>query len=372
MATSSLLLLFAIGLAALLLGSELMVRGALQLAQAMRMPPLVIGMTVVAIGTSSPEFAIGIEGALRGQTDLTLGNVVGSSISNVLLILGLIAIIRPLRVARRVVRLDLPLMIGVALALLGLAWDGRISRGEGICMLLAGITYVVLIIRNGTQAPDHPTDDDPVSAASAPTPVETAPSRPGKRDIGRQLVLILAGLALLVWGSDTLVLAASDLARSLGISELVIGLTIIAVGTSLPEIATGIIAAVRGEGDLAVGNIVGSGIFNVLLVLGLTAVIAAGGVPVPAAMIRFDIPVVIAVALACLPIFYTGHRISRREGAAFVAYYLAYAGFLLMDASRHDAIDTFGMAMRWVVLPLTALTLAIVLVRALLGRDPQG
>lgn len=357
------LLLFTLGLAALLLGAELMVRGASKLALAMGLSPLIIGMTVVAIGTSAPEFAIGIDGALRGQTDLALGNVVGSNISNVLLILGLIALISPLVVARQLVRLDVPIMIAVSLVCFVLALDGTISRFEGIGMLLAGMAYIVFLIWQGRrESRAAGVTEAAVSDNAAPTPA-SVPHR-----VWLQLLLIGAGLALLVWGANTLVASASVLARSWGMSEMVIGLTIIAVGTSLPEVATGILAAMRGQGELAVGNIVGSGIFNLLLVLGLTAAVAADGVPVSQAVLRFDFPVMIAVAIACLPIFFTGYNIARWEGAVFIGYYLAYASYLLMAANHHDALDEFGLAMRWVVMPLTAITLAVSVGRTLRAR----
>lgn len=348
-------LMFLLGLAGLLGGAELLVRGASRLALAMGLSPLLIGLTVVAIGTSSPEIAIGVDGALRGQTDMALGNVVGSNIANVLLILGLIAVITPLVVARQLVRLDVPILILVSVATLVLALDGRIGRLEGLGMLLAGIGYIVFLVRQGLRTP-----------AEAAAPADAG--KPARRGIVLHVVSIIAGLALLIWGASALVDAASELARAWGMSEVVIGLTIIAVGTSAPEIATCLLATVRGQGDLAVGNIVGSGIFNLLLVLGLTAAVAADGVPVTGAVLRFDLPVMIAVAIACLPIFFTGYCIARWEGAVFVGYYLAYAAYLLLGASHHDALDGFGLAMRWVVMPLTVITLAVSLGRTLRAR----
>lgn len=348
-------LLFALGLAALLVGAELLVRGASKLALAIGLSPLVIGLTVVAIGTSSPEIAIGVGGALRGNTDLALGNIVGSNIANVLLILGLIALFTPLVVARQLVRIDVPIMIAVSLLTLWLAWDGNIGRIDGLLLSAGAAIYIGFLIRLARNTPDH-----------APEPAR--PKAEDKPRVPLQLVFIVAGLALLVWGADQLVDAATGLARDWGLSELVIGLTIIAVGTSLPEIATCVLAAVRGQSDLAVGNIVGTSIFNLLLVLGLMSVVAPEGVPVSSAMLRFDLPVMIAVAIACLPIFFTGHRIAHWEGAVFLGYYIAYTAFLLLAANRHDALEEFSLAMRWVVMPLTALTLLVSLTRALQSR----
>jgi len=202
---------------------------------------------------------------------------------------------------------------------------------------------------------------------------EQVPEQPGVANgkpvgLARQLLLIAAGLAMLVIGARLLVRAATETATAFGLSELVIGLTVVAVGTSLPEIATSILAAVRGERDLAVGNIVGSCIFNLLLVLGATALVAAEGVPVNPAALRFDLPVMTAVAVACLPIFFTGHCIHRWEGAVFVGYYVAYVAYLVMAAARHEALGDFREVMVYVVMPLTALTVAAVTLDSLKSR----
>ncbi|MEP6907561.1 MAG: hypothetical protein ABI858_06220, partial [Pseudoxanthomonas sp.] len=189
-----------------------------------------------------------------------------------------------------------------------------------------------------------------------------------KHGVFRQLMLIAVGLAMLVGGAQLLVKAATSLAAAFGLSELVIGLTVVAIGTSLPEIATSILSVIRGQRDLAVGNIIGSNIFNLLLVLGATAMVAADGVPVGPSALRFDLPVMTAVAVACLPIFFTGHRIARWEGALFLGYYIAYTCYLLMAASRHAALEDFRFAMIFVVMPLTVVTLAVVTFRHLKSR----
>lgn len=347
----TLLLLFVAGLVLLLLGAELMVRGASRLALALGLSPLVVGLTVVSIGTSTPELAVSIGGAVSGTPDLALGNVVGSNIANVLLILGLVALITPLVVHRQLVWLDVPLMIAASAVVFAMAWDGRIARWEGALLVLAAIAYIAFLIRMARRHPEQVPED--------PALTDT-PARPATVGVFRQLVLIAAGLAMLVGGARLLVDAATQMATALGLSQLVIGLTVVAVGTSLPEIATSILSAVRGQRDLAVGNIVGSNIFNLLLVLGATAAVADGGIAVGDGALRFDLPVMTVVAVACLPIFFSGHRIARWEGALFLGYYIAYTAWLLMAHAQHDALDDFRLAMQWVVVPLTAVTLAVV------------
>lgn len=350
-----LLLTFLGGLALLLLGAELLVRGASRLALALGIAPIVVGLTVVAIGTSAPELAISFGGAWAGTPDLALGNVLGSNIANVLLILGLVALVAPLVVHRRLVRLDVPLMIGASMLVFAMALDGAIARWEGSVLVASAIAYVVFLLRMARLHPEQvPRDPDLREGGS-----DDAGAVPRHRT-ARQLALMVAGLAMLVAGARLLVQAATAVAASLGMSDLVIGLTVVAIGTSLPEIATSIMSALRGQRDLAVGNIVGSNIFNLLLVLGGTALVSADGLPVPASALRFDLPVMTVVALACLPIFFNGHSIRRWEGALFVGYYLAYTAYLLLASSRHAALADFQLVMLSVVVPLTVATLAVV------------
>ena len=343
------LIVFAAGLALLAGGAELLVRGAASLAGACGISPLVIGLTVVALGTSSPELAVSVQSAMKGQADLAVGNVVGSNIFNILLILGMSALIVPLVVARQLVRLDVPVMIGVSLMLPLCALDGRLGRGDGALLAALLVLYTLLLIRKGRRAE---VEDD------VPAP------RPAARRLLSDAALVVGGLALLVLGSRWLVQSALVMARALGVSELVIGLTIIAAGTSLPEVATSLVAAVRGQRDIAVGNVVGSNILNILAVLGLTSLAAPGGLAVSGAALRFDIPVMIGVAVACLPIFFTGARISRWEGLLFLGYYAAYTVRLLMGATGHASLPAFDTAMLYFVIPLTAVTLGLVSWRA--------
>jgi cation:H+ antiporter len=271
----------------LVVGGEALVRGAARLALAVGLSPLVVGLTVVAFGTSSPELAVSIQAGLAGSSDLALGNVVGSNIFNVLLILGASALIAPLLVASQLVRQEVPVMIGVSLLLFALCADGTVSFVDGTVLVGLLIVYtVVLVVQSRRQAAAN--GDLGVGSSSG-----------WDRHWSVQILLIAGGLALLVLGARWLVDSAVGFARSLGVSELVIGITIVAAGTSLPEVATSIIAALRGQRDIAVGNVVGSNTFNILGVLGVTAVAAPAGLAVAPAVPAFDLPVMVAVAIAC-------------------------------------------------------------------------
>jgi cation:H+ antiporter len=351
------------GLVLLFGGAELLVRGASRLALRLGLTPLVIGLTVVAFGTSAPEMAIGVGAALRGEPDLALGNVVGSNIANVLLVLGLSALVTPMVVQRQLVRLDVPVMLVVSFAVLAMALDGMLGRMEGLLLFASGVVYLVVLLRLAKRG-----NDDIVAAAEADVPDESAAQAPW----WRHLLLVVGGLALLVLGSKWLVAGAVGIAQVMGVSELVIGLTVVAIGTSMPELATSLMAALRGERDLAVGNIIGSNLFNLLFVLGAAAAVAPDGMAVSSAALHFDLPVMTAVAAACLPIFFTGHCIQRWEGALFLGYYIAYTAYLLLDAADHDALPAFSAMMMLFVVPLTVITLVVVTARALRERRQRS
>jgi cation:H+ antiporter len=372
------------GLALLIVGAELLVRGASKLAVAAGISPLVVGLTVVAFGTSAPELAVSVQAAAAGQGQLALGNVVGSNIFNVLFILGLSAVVTPLVVSAQLVRLDVPLMIGASALALVLGLDGQISRVDGAILFSCIVAYTWFLIRKsrretsealGNSArgkPDTPTATNTARAAADPDEALTSSDSP-KFGWPIQLLLIAGGLALLVLGARWLVTSASSIARDFGMSELTIGLTIVAAGTSFPEVATSVMASIRGERDIAVGNVVGSNLFNLLAVLGGAALLAPAGIPVPQAALSFDIPIMLATAVACLPIFFTGHLIARWEGALFLAYYIAYVMWLILAGAQHEALDTYGFVMITVVIPLTALTLAVLGGRAFLqSRKGRG
>ncbi len=342
-----------IGLVFLVAGADVLVRGASGLAAGFGLSPLVIGLTVVAYGTSAPELAVSLAASLRGQADVALGNVVGSNIFNVLFILGSAAIIVPLTVAWRLVWLDVWVMIGVSALVPLFGRDNNISRWEGAFLFTGCVLYTLWLLwqaRRGSTAPAAPEENS---------------QQAGTPPVWASALRVVLGLALLVAGARWLVEGAVTFARVLGVSELVIALTIVAAGTSLPEVAASIAASVRGQRDIAVGNVIGSNIFNVLAVLGGSAALSRGGVAVSASALAFDIPVMIAVAGACLPVFFTGHRIDRWEGFLFLGYYGAYVVYLILDASRSSHLDSYTAAMIWFVLPLTAVTLAVVTLHAL-------
>jgi cation:H+ antiporter len=346
------------GLVLLVWGAELLVRGASRIATAVGISPLVVGLTVVAFGTSSPELAVSVMSAFKGQADLALGNVVGSNIFNVLFILGISAMIVPLIVAQQLVRFDVPVMIGVSILTILLAFDGNIGRLDGILLFAGGVAYTVFLIRQSRKETN--------AAVKAEYDQEFSEPNPGAR--WKNILLVVIGLAALILGSKWLVSSAISIAQHFGVSEMVIGLTIVAAGTSMPEVATSVVAAIRGERDIAVGNVVGSNIFNILCVLGLSSIIAPAGIEVSAVAIRFDIPVMIAIAVACLPVFFTGYVISRWNGIIFLAFYLAYIVYLILTATNHEALGTLRTAMTYFILPLTAITLIFISVRELKGR----
>lgn len=355
------------GLVLLVLGGELLVRGASKLATSFGISPLVVGLTVVAFGTSAPELAVSVQSAWAGKVDIALGNVVGSNIFNVLFILGISALVVPLVVDGQMIRQEVPVMIGASVLLVGLAHDGGISRIEGAGLFALAVLYTVVLVvqsRRATKALQQ----------EYATEIHIAGKGGWSDRLAVQLTLVLVGLGVLVVGSQWLVEGAIAIATSLGVSELVIGLTIVAAGTSLPEVAASVIAAIKGQRDIAVGNVVGSNIFNILGVLGLSSMVAPSALVVPEALQSFDMPVMLAVAVACLPIFFTGHTISRWEGAVFLAYYVAYTGYLVLASQQHAMLDSYALVMRTGVLPLTALTLAVVVVRSWRARkrgDPQ-
>ncbi|NUQ23375.1 MAG: calcium/sodium antiporter [Saprospiraceae bacterium] len=356
------ILMLIVGLVMLVIGAELLVKGASKLAAAMGISPLVIGLTIVAFGTSSPEMAVSVMSSLNGSSEIAVGNVVGSNIFNVLFILGISGIITPLVVAQQLVRLDVPLMIGSSLLMMMMAWNGSISQIEGIVLFAGIIGYTFFLIRQSRKEKSKSVKAE--YNAEFGKEIEKKPT-----SYLINALLVIFGLVILVLGSRWLVNGAVEIAQKLGVSDLIVGLTIVAAGTSMPEVATSVIASIRGERDIAVGNVVGSNIFNILAVLGLTATVSQGGLPVSTSALSFDIPVMIAVALACLPIFFTGNIISRWEGFVFLGYYVAYTVYLILSASHHDALPFFSHTMMWFVVPITVLTLIVVTVRTIRKRE---
>jgi cation:H+ antiporter len=351
------LMLFLGGLVLLVLGANLLVRGASKLALSFGISPLVVGLTIVAFGTSAPEVAVSVGAVLKGQTDIAIGNVVGSNIFNVLFILGVSALIVPLVVNIQLIRQEVPIMIGASLLLLALGLDGNLSFFDGAFLFGLLVAYTVFLVVQSRRE---------TLAAQAEYAQENQPAAAGAWDESKivQVLLIAAGLVCLVFGSQWLVSASIAFAKAMGVSDLVIGLTIVAAGTSMPEVATSITAAIKGERDIAVGNVVGSNTFNILGCLGLSGLVSGDlGLVMAPSLLSFDIWVMIAVALACLPIFMTGREIARWEGGVFVAYYAAYVAYLILAAQQHDALPAFSTAMMSFVIPLTIITLVVVILR---------
>ncbi len=342
--------LLAAGLAALVAGAGLLVRGASKLAAGLGVPPLIVGLTLVAYGTSAPELAVSLRAAASDQSGLALGNVVGSNIFNVFFVLGASALLRPLVVSLRLVRRDVWIMIGASALLIALGLDGRLGRPDGAVLTAAILLYTAMTIRGARGGDPAP-------------PGETSTGGGGRAWLIHG-ALTVAGVALLVLGSRWLVQGASAVARALSMSELLIGLTIVAAGTSLPEAATSLFAALRGERDIAVGNVVGSNIFNILGILGPAALLAPRGIDVPAPALSLDLPLALAAAVACLPIFFTGGRIARWEGCFFLACYAAYVWLLVRLATAPPPGSlVIGYLALVVLIPAAALAAGLIRTR---------
>lgn len=361
------LLLLLGGFVLLVGGGEALVRGAASLGRTVGLSSLIIGLTVVSSATSAPELAVSTGAALSGSPGLALGNVVGSNIANILFVMGLTAIFGALVVKVQLIKADIPIMIGFSVIALLMALDGGISTLEGSILVGLLVVYLAVTVvlarrqtrREKTEAEAEGDQAEPLDvdrAVGGGSVKLTKSLRTTKlRSVVVDLVLLAVGIALLVIGAQMLVSAASTIALSLGVSDLIIGLTIVAIGTSLPELATSVIAALRGERDMAVGNLVGSNIFNIGAVLGLTAIISPAGVEVASAAVNFDLPVMIAAALVLLPLAFTSQAIGRLEGLVLVALYSAYVVYLVLYAAGHSALQPFSSAMLWFVLPITAL-----------------
>jgi cation:H+ antiporter len=309
--------LFVLGVAILAGGAESLVRGGARLAQAFRVSPLVIGLTVVAFGTSTPELVVSLAASFRGQSDIAVGNAVGSNIFNILGILGPAALLAPLTVQASVVRREVPIMILVSLALPLVAWNLVIGRAEGAALFAGLVAYTFFSYRTSRRE----------TAATIKEFEEALPEPHPRGRVGVDLALVGLGLVLLGIGAQLVVTAAVTIARSVGLTERVIALTLVAAGTSMPEFATSVVAAVRKQTDIAVGNIVGSSIFNILCILGVSSMVSP--LTVNPQLLRTDVVVMVAVAIATLPIVLSKHRISRVEGALLTVGLVVYFVFLV-------------------------------------------
>lgn len=303
------LLLLALGFAMLVKGADWFVDGACGIAEKFHIPQLIIGLTIVAMGTSAPEAAISITAAIKGSADITIGNIVGSNILNILIILGISAAITSLAVAKQTIRVDIPFLLGITVLLLILGADGIISLVDGIIMLVLFAAYLFYLVLH---AKKHPEDADDVKSKHWP--------------LWKSLLATVLGLGIVILGSNISVDAATKLARIFGMSEKLIGLTIVALGTSLPELVTSVTAAIKGNADIAIGNIVGSNIFNILFVVGLSSLI----IPVPfASSFLIDIIIAAAAAALLLLVCFRKHRMPRWSGVLMLACYCAYLSYLI-------------------------------------------
>ena len=343
------LLLVVAGLTLLVVGGESLVRGASTVAGKAGISPLVIGLVVVSAATSAPEFAVTVGSVLNCEPDLAIGNVVGSNISNILLILGMAAVIRPLVIKRQLVRFDIPVMLLASGLLLLTTLDGKLDPIEGALLLILLALHTIASVVIGRKSYVDP-GLEPVELPLNAKPVS----------LPLAITLLLLGVALLVFGSQLLVTGAVSMATDLGVSSLVIGLTVVAIGTSLPELATSIVAIRKGETYMAVGNVVGSNLFNIGLVLGLPALMFGEGLPFAGGAVAIDLPLMLAAAIALLPIAFTGFIIARWEGWLFLFLYVSYLTYLVLDSTGHDSAQAFSSAMLWLVGPLLVATLIAV------------
>lgn len=302
------------GLVLLFIGGEGLIRGSSNLAIKIGITPLVVGLTVVAFGTSAPELVVSLKAALIGNSAISLGNVVGSNIANIALILGTAALVRPLEIHTKVIIREIPIMIGVSILLFLFLIDGELGLIEGLIFVFGIAAYTTVNVMMAQKEKNKLVND------------EFQEGLKSKLGIPVSIVLIVAGLALLILGANLFVQSAVAIAKLFNISDAIIGLTIVAVGTSLPELVTSAIAAYKNESDIAVGNVVGSNIFNILSILGITALI----IPISSAGISsIDFGVMIFTAIILLPLSRTGYKISRIEGSFLLAGYIVYIYFLL-------------------------------------------
>ncbi|MFH1498055.1 MAG: calcium/sodium antiporter [Verrucomicrobiota bacterium] len=310
------------GLAALYFGAQMLIAGGVRLALRLGLTPLVIGLTIIAYGTSSPEMVVSLRASLSGNGAIAIGNIVGSNICNIALILGLCALVKPIEASRQIIRREIPVMIGVSVLAMVFLMDGWLARWEGAVLFAALIVYTVSTVRSAGKQPEPDAD----FADALPV----GPESPGAKSLPAAIGLTLGGLAVLVLGSEAFVRGAVALASGWGVSQVVIGLTVVAVGTSMPELATSLVAAIKGQSDVALGNVVGSNIFNVIGILGLSAMVA----PISAPEISWiDLGLMLLLAVGLLPLARSGGRISRLEGAVLLAIYAGYTGWLVSAQS---------------------------------------
>ena len=345
-----------VGILLLFGGGEFFVAGSVAISLRLGIPQIVIGLTLVSLGTSAPELFVSLISTVQENDGIAISNIVGSNIFNMMVVLGLSALVMPLRVKSRLVRRDVPLLLAVSMAVWGMAAGGRVYWQAGLALLTALVINIVWECRTATENPDE-ADDFEMDGAST---------------VAMALGKLAAGLVLLVVGSQILVRGAEAAAALLQIPESVVGITIVAAGTSMPELVTSVVAAYRGKADIAVGNVVGSNIINQLLILGLCAFFSGEGLVAEPLMINRDLPIMVATTLACLPIFWTGGVIKRREGFLLVAFYVLYlVDQLLQVTGAGGALFNFRALVLVVVLPLVLVFLVWEVLSWLRARNAQ-
>ncbi len=335
------------GLVLLIAGAQLLVRCAEHIASKLKVRPLLVGLTVVAMGSSAPQMTVSLQAALNDTADIAVGSVIGSNIFNILVTLGLSALIIPLRVSRQLVRLDIPLMILASIMVFALALNHQLDRLDGALLLVGLLVYLFLLLHQSRHSGHHHPGRDTPHASWL-----------------RTLTQMGCALLLLGFAGHLLLGAAVEVASELGLSERIIGLTIIAVSTSLPELATSLIAAFRGQREIAVGNVIGSNVFNLLGVLGLTALLAPAPLSVSPNALAFDLPVMLGVAALCLPVFYSGYRVTRAEGLLFLGLYLAYGLHVVSFTTGMPLAGKLEHLMLFYILPALSLFLLFSTLRA--------
>ena len=336
-------LLLAAGLVLLIIGADLLVKGAARLASAFGIPSLVIGLTVVAFGTSAPELAVSVKEAFAGEAELAVANVIGSNIVNVLLILGISAVILPLMISKQLIRQDVPIMVLCSVIIVLMAQDSQISKIESVLLVIGLLAYTLFLFWQGKKQGKAEVDDEITELLKEPHPT------------WQSALFVVGGLVLLVVGSGWLVDSAVELAKAWGVSEAVIGLTIVAIGTSMPEMMTSVVAAIKGERDIAVGNVVGSNIFNILSVLGVSGLVSPIPLAVGEQLAQIDIPVMLAVAMLCVPFFFAGAILNRIEGALFLFLYVAYTWYLIAVALSKPYLAQLEQGIMFGLVPLVLL-----------------
>ena len=308
------------GLVALFFGGNWLVKGASRLAESLGISPLIVGLTVVAIGTSAPELLVSLRAALSGSSDIAVGNIVGSNIANIGLILGLSGLIFPISVHVNLLKREIPIMIGVALLAVILFQDALVGRIDGLILLIGFAIFMIFVVISARGEQENTYDISEEAVESKPEQIQR----------GREALRLIVGIIVLMLGAQLTVDNATELARSLGVSELVIGITLVAVGTSLPELVTSVTAAIRKESDIAIGNVVGSNIFNILGILGLTALIQP--IAIAEQIVKVDSLVMLGFSLLLLP-FVLDRKLGRIEAVIFILAYIGFTAYAILAST---------------------------------------